>query len=164
MADIPVAIRDTWNPITCPTGMLPWLAWAFSVDEWDAKWSEEHQRETIRNAITVHRHKGTVWSIKKAISDAGYADAEMIEGDSKNNYDGEHTHNGHILHGEPSAWATYRFILARPITNEQAQQVRRILGYTAPARCHLIDLIFTEAANLYDAAILYDGTYNHGTA
>lgn len=164
VADIPVAIRDTWNPSNCPSDMLPWLAWAFSVDEWDAKWSDEAKRETIRNAIHVHRHKGTIWSIKKAISDAGYADSQIFEGDGDNQYNGEHTHNGLITHGDPSVWATYRIILDRPITNSQSQQVRRILAYTAPARCHLIDLIYAEAANIYDAAILHDGTYNHGAA
>jgi phage tail P2-like protein len=164
MADIPVAIRDTWNPCTCPTHLLPWLAWAFSVDEWDARWSEEAQRETIRNATTVHRHKGTIWSIKKAISDAGYADSTLLEGNGNNRYDGTQAHNGYILHGDPSAWAAYRFVLSRPITNEQARQVRRILAYTAPARCHLIQLIFSEAANIYNAAITHDGTYNHGAA
>lgn len=57
-----------------------------------------------------------------------------------------------------------RVILDRPITNQQAEQVRRILKYAAPARCHLVSLIFTEAANLYDGALRYDGTYNYGTA
>ncbi|EHS5692594.1 TPA: phage tail protein I, partial [Escherichia coli] len=28
----PVRIRELWNPDTCPANLLPWLAWAFSVD------------------------------------------------------------------------------------------------------------------------------------
>lgn len=34
----PVSIRELWNPDTCPANLLPWLAWAFSVDRWDEKW------------------------------------------------------------------------------------------------------------------------------
>ena len=32
---LPVAVRDVWNPATCPVALLPWLAWALAVDEWD---------------------------------------------------------------------------------------------------------------------------------
>lgn len=34
----PVSIRELWNPDTCPANLLPWLAWAFSVDRWDEKY------------------------------------------------------------------------------------------------------------------------------
>ena len=33
LADVPVPLRDLWNPETCPAELLPWLAWAFGVDE-----------------------------------------------------------------------------------------------------------------------------------
>ena len=32
---INVPVRDLWNPAKCPLTLLPWLAWALSVDEWD---------------------------------------------------------------------------------------------------------------------------------
>lgn len=164
LGSVPVSLRDVWNPDTCPAAMLPWLAWAFGVDEWDAGWSDDAKRATIRNAVMVQRRKGSVWSIKRVIADAGYGKSALIEGNSNHVYSGADRHNGFITHGDPTAWALYRFVLERPITNQQAAQVRRILDFVAPARCHLLELIFTEAANLYDGAIRHDGSYNYGVA
>ncbi len=164
ISDIPVPVRDVWNADTCPAHMLPWLAWAFGVDEWDAGWSDDAKRQTIRDAVMIQRRKGTVWSIKRAIAAAGYGTAQLIEGNSNHFYDGVDLHNGLLTHGDVTEWARYRFILSRPISNNQAAQVRRLLDSIAPARCHLIDMIFTEAANLYNGAITYDGAYNHGVA
>ena len=52
---VPVPIRDSWNPATCPAALLPWLGWAFSVDDWDPQWSEERQRAVVAAAVEVHR-------------------------------------------------------------------------------------------------------------
>ena len=30
-----VPLRQLWNPYTCPVELLPYLAWAWSVDRWD---------------------------------------------------------------------------------------------------------------------------------
>ena len=164
VGDVPVVVRELWNPDTCPNALLPWLAWAFGVDEWDNGWSDDAKRNVIRTAVAVQRRKGSVWSVKEVIKAAGYGDSILIEGNSNHFYDGAGNHNGLFTYGDPTEWARYRFVLSRPISNAQADQVRRILDYTAPARCHLIELIFTQASNLYDGKITYNGAYNHGVA
>jgi phage tail P2-like protein len=75
-ADVP--IRHLWNPDTCPAHLLPWLAWAFSVDVWDSTAPEETKREIIRQSVEVHRRKGTVGAVKRALAAAG-APAEIVE-------------------------------------------------------------------------------------
>lgn len=45
--DIPASFRDLWNPRTCPINLLPWLAWAVSMDSWDASWPEHTKRARI---------------------------------------------------------------------------------------------------------------------
>lgn len=164
LSDVPVSVRDVWNPETCPAQLLPWLAWAFGVDEWDPAWSDDQKRNTITSAVMIQRRKGSVWSIKQAIASAGYGDSILFEGNASHFYDGTLTHNGASVYGDPTEWAKYRFKLNRPISNSQADQVRRILSYTAPVRCSLVALIFTQAANLYDGTITYNGAYNHGVA
>ena len=164
LADVSTAvIRDQWDPWACPPELLPWLAWAFNVDEWDAEWTDQSKRQTIADSIELHRRKGSIDSIRRVLRNAGYGDAVIIEG-SGARYDGESDHDGFIDHGDPTGWAEYRIILGRPITNRQAAQVRRLLSFTAPARCQLVNLIFTQANNIYNGAIQYDGTFNHGTA
>ncbi len=69
--NIPVALNSLWDPQSCPQQMLPWLAWALSVDEWSANWSEEYQRAVIQSSYDVHLHKGTFHSIKKLLEQVG---------------------------------------------------------------------------------------------
>ncbi|MFG8561775.1 phage tail protein I, partial [Pseudomonas aeruginosa] len=37
---VPIPLRTLCNPDTCPTNLLPYLAWAFSVDRWSSTWPE----------------------------------------------------------------------------------------------------------------------------
>ncbi len=61
-----VPVRDLWNPQTCPASLLPWLAWALSVDNWDKYWDEATKRSVIAASISVHYKKGTVGAVKEA--------------------------------------------------------------------------------------------------
>jgi hypothetical protein len=54
--------------------------------------------------------------------------------------------------------------LTRPISNAQADRVRSILASVAPLRSRLKLLSYQAVANLYDAGIRHDGTFNHGAA
>lgn len=67
VSDVPTPLRDLWNPDTCPPELLSWLAWAFSVDEWDTSWTEAQKREFIRRSVDVHRYKGTIGAVREAL-------------------------------------------------------------------------------------------------
>ena len=72
VGDVGAPLRDVWNPATCPSHILPWLAWAMSVDNWDANWSDEQKRATIAASVAVHRVKGTIGALNKALGAVGY--------------------------------------------------------------------------------------------
>lgn len=72
LGDVPVRVRETWNPDTCPAALLPWLAWAFSVDEWNSAWTETQKREAIKASAYIHRHKGTAGAMRRAVDALGY--------------------------------------------------------------------------------------------
>lgn len=164
IGELPVVIQDVWNPTACPAGLLPWLAWALSVDTWDSAWSERTKREVIARAVAVHRRKGSVWAVKEAIRAAGFETPVVQERLHRRSYNGEIAYDGRYFHAWARAWALYRVLLNRPIRNDQAATVRAILAETAPARSHLLSLDFQEVSNLYDGRVRYDGTYNHGVA
>lgn len=63
--DAPIA--TLWNVDTCPEELLPWMAWAFSVEVWDHAWSETVKRNVIRNSVQVHRMKGTRRAVELAL-------------------------------------------------------------------------------------------------
>jgi phage tail P2-like protein len=75
---VPVRVREVWNPDTCPPEVLPWLAWAFSVDDWSPLWDEQQKRQVIKNSIIVHRYKGTIGAVREAIAALG-ANSQVVE-------------------------------------------------------------------------------------
>lgn len=72
LSRVPVVVREMWDPATCPVGHLPWLAWAFSVDDWDSEWPADTKRAVIQASYEVHAHKGTVAALRTAIDALGY--------------------------------------------------------------------------------------------
>ena len=75
---VPVPLRDLWNPDTCPLSLLPWLAWALSVDSWNPDWSEDVKRQVIKSSFAVHQVKGTIGALEMAITALGFK-TEVLE-------------------------------------------------------------------------------------
>ena len=71
ISDIQVPISDLWSASDCPASLLPWLAWALSVDEWSEDFDESQQRVAIENSLQVHTLKGTVKAVKDALKPYG---------------------------------------------------------------------------------------------
>lgn len=71
VSDVPVPVRDLWNADACPPSVLPWLAWAYSVDVWPPGITEQQQRDTIGASVYVHRHKGTAGAVRAALASLG---------------------------------------------------------------------------------------------
>jgi len=138
------------------------LAWAHSLDEWDESWPEETKRAAVQSSISVHRKKGTLGAVRRALAAAGYGDATIVEGYDAVRYDGSASYNGAETHGAPDHWAEYRVYIDRPITVDQVEQIKRICRAVAPARCRLAEVYYPEAAHRYDGSIAYDGTRLYG--
>ncbi len=71
ISDTPVPVRDVWNPYTCPADILPWLAFAYAVDEWDNAWTVEVKREVIAQSLRIKRMKGTYGAVQRALAALG---------------------------------------------------------------------------------------------
>lgn len=63
---------DLWNAGKCPEALLPFLAWALSVDYWEERWSEAQKRMAIKAAFASHRQKGTIVAPKRIIEPFGF--------------------------------------------------------------------------------------------
>ncbi len=71
LADVPVPLRTLWNPDTCPVELLPYLAWALSIDTWSSEWSETVKRARVRQALPIQRRKGTASSVRDVVESFG---------------------------------------------------------------------------------------------
>ncbi|RXE99584.1 phage tail protein I [Pseudoalteromonas sp. PS5] len=65
--DTRLLLTSLWQPELCPEPLLPFLAWNYSVDEWDESWSLQVKRQVVADAFTVHQYKGTPFALQKAL-------------------------------------------------------------------------------------------------
>lgn len=148
----PAALVPTlWDADTCPAALLPWLAWAESVEDWNAEWSEERQRAVIKASREVHRLKGTPSAITQALVARGQPDAKVIE-----------RYASAASSGDTESWAIYKVVLTHPITRQQAAELQ--IGVISVARncCHLAGFDYAQAALLHNNFAKRDGTYTRG--
>lgn len=68
-------VRTLWDPWNCPAAELSLLAWAWSVDYFDPKWSEPRKRRVIAESRLYHARKTTVAGVRMAL---GYRDAKLV--------------------------------------------------------------------------------------
>ena len=159
----PERIALLWDADRCPAQILPWLAWALSVDEWDDRWSPATRRSTIAAALEVHRIKGTLAAVRKALAAAGYPRAQVDERRHGNVRTGTVRRDGWPLHGGRQPFI-YRVRLNGLISRAQARALARLLAATAPVRCHLFNnsLDFTGQPLQHNASAQRNGTYTRG--
>lgn len=138
-------VPGLWNADTCPAALLPWLAWAESVDDWNPAWSEERQRAVIQTSRAVHRLKGTVAAIKQALIARGQPDAEVVERTRPD-----------------TNWAIYKIILRQPITISQARELRASVVAVARNCCLLDGFDYVQAALLHNNFAHRNGSYTRG--
>ena len=129
------------------------LAEKWSVTGYDGAFLAENdhsKRSLIKVAIELHRYKGTPWSIGEIYIDEGLK---------------ARTYEHSVVQTIPLSdkWAYYAIRLNQPITNDQAQQLRKILRNFAPARCTLAVLDYKSVPLRYNNKARYNGSYNHGS-
>lgn len=122
---IPVDLRKLWNPDECPVDLLPYLAWALSVDRWDKGWSEQTKRQVIKAAWLVHRHKGTISALRRVVEPFGFL-LRVIEWWQSNE--------------EPGTFRLEIGIQEQGITEETYRELERLIDDAKPRSRHLTGL------------------------
>ncbi|WP_419236064.1 phage tail protein I [Serratia fonticola] len=141
---VPVPLRELWNPSTCPANLLPYLAWAFSVDRWDERWPVETKRNVVRNAHFVHRHKGTISALRRAVEPLGY----LIQ-----------VREWWQLNETPGTFRLVVGVLETGITEAMYRELERLIADAKPASRHLTGLTISlsTSGSAYVAACSYSG-------
>lgn len=124
---VPVPIRDLLSPERCPALLLPYLAWAFSVDRWNSKWPEAAKRKAIRSSFFIHSRKGTIGALRRVVEPLGYL-IEIVEW-----FDA-------IPQGVPGTFALKIGVLETGITEEMYQELTWLIDDAKPLTRHLIGL------------------------
>lgn len=138
---VPVPLRQLWNPDTCPVELLPYLAWAFSVDRWDSNWPETTKRKAIDGAFFIHAHKGTIGALRRVVEPLGYL-IEVLEWWET------------VPQGEPGTFQLLVGVLETGITEEMYTELVRLIDDAKPVTRHLTGL----AISLETTGYLHVGT------
>ncbi|BCX67971.1 phage tail protein I [Pseudomonas izuensis] len=122
-----IPLRDLYNADTCPVHLLPHLAWAWSVDRWDYRWTEATKRAAIKASYYIHAHKGTIGALRRVVEPLGYL-IEVIEWFQTQ------------PEGVPGTFALKVGVLDTGITEEMYQELERLIDDAKPVTRHLIGL------------------------
>lgn len=125
LSEIAIPLRQLWDADRCPIALLPYLAWAWSVDRWDESWSEATKRAVIKTAFYVHKHKGTIAALRRVFEPLGYL-IRIIEWWQTNDPPG-----------------TFRLdigVIETGITEAMYVELERLIEQAKPCSRHLIGL------------------------
>lgn len=141
---IPAPLRKLWSANDCPVELLPYLAWAWSVDRWDSGWSESTKRDVVSASQYVHKHKGTLGSIRRVVEPLGYL-IRIVEWWKTS--------------GEPGTFRLDVGVLDTGITEEMYNELERLIADAKPCSRHLVGLSINLDASgvLPVAAACYSG-------
>jgi phage tail P2-like protein len=143
---VPVPIRDLLNPDRCPVQLLPYLAWAFSVDRWDSTWSESTKRQVIKGSYFIHSRKGTIGALRRVVEPLGYL-IDVLEWWQT------------APTGTPGTFALKVGVLDTGITEEMYQELERLIDDAKPVSRHLTGLAISleSSGGFYLAAAVHEG-------
>lgn len=143
---VPVLLRDLWNPDTCPAELLPYLAWAFSVDRWSQTWPERAKRDAIKAAYFIHAHKGTIGALRRVVKPLGYL-IEVVEW-----WETQPA-------GTRGTFALKIGVLDAGITEETYQELTQLIDDARPVSRHLsgLDISLETRMPAYQAVPVLDG-------
>ncbi|MGY2409601.1 phage tail protein I [Pseudomonas pergaminensis] len=141
-----IPLRSLYSPTTCPVHLLPHLAWAWSVDRWDDRWTEAAKRNAIRASFYIHSRKGTIGALRRVVEPLGYL-LEVIEWWQT------------VPEGPPATFALRVGVLDTGITEEMFSELERLIDDAKPVSRHLtgLDITLETRANAYTGFAVYDG-------
>lgn len=129
LQQLPVPLRTLWNPQTCPLPLLPYLAWAWSVDRWDQEWPEETKRAVVAASQFIHRRKGTISAIRRVVEPLGYV---------------INVHEWWQTSEPPGTFRLDIGVLESGIDEAMFNEMERLIGDAKPVSRHLTGLTITQ--------------------
>lgn len=143
---VPIPLRQLCNPSTCPVAVLPYLAWAFSVDRWDSNWTEATKRAAIRSSRYIHAHKGTIGALRRVVEPLGYL-IEVLEWWET------------IPEGVPGTFGLKVGVLETGITEAMYQELTWLIDDAKPLTRHLTGLAISleSTGTVFIGISVYEG-------
>lgn len=144
LSGITVAIRTLWTPSACPVDLLPYLAWALSVDRWDKNWPAEKKIASIQQSYWLHRRKGARAAVRRVIEDMGFSAtfAEWFD-----------------VGDEPGTFRLEVDVNEVGLTPKTLDELNRLIGDAKPVSRHLAQMTIATSSRggVWVGAAIFDG-------
>ncbi len=144
LSGITVAIRTLWTPTACPVDLLPYLAWALSVDRWDKDWPAERKIAVIQRSYWLHCRKGTRAAVRRVIEDMGFSAtfAEWFD-----------------VGDEPGTFRLEVDVNDVGLTPKTLDELNRLIGDAKPVSRHLAQMTIAASTRgaVWLGAVILDG-------
>jgi phage tail P2-like protein len=135
---------------TVPAAFLPELARQLHIgplEGWQFVGTDADRRRLIREAIALHRKKGTPWALRRAFQMAGFGDQlRIIEGALTRRYNGTIFADGSEKYGGHT-WAEFRVEAdlgeKQGLAAETAAMAQALIAEWKPVSRHLTSLAWT---------------------
>lgn len=142
ISDVPVLVREVWNPDTAPASVLPWLAWAFSVDDWDTNWTDEQKRNVIKQSVYSQRIKGTIGAVTRQLAALGHT-IQILEWWQQ------------VPEGQPYTFDVYITASQYPLTARDYNKVLEVIDTNKNLRSHMgqVTIVAKSLSNVTCATV-----------
>jgi len=150
--DVPIIVKEVWSSSEAPVDVLPWLAWALSVDTWDSTWTEQQKRSVIAAAPANQKIKGTLGAIELQLAAVGI-DVQVQEWFNQQPA------------GDPYTYILHVNIDQYPLNQATLQKIIQLIETSKNVRSHMTTAkinVKTEAHG-YAAAVSRAGINIHVT-
>lgn len=138
-------LRHIQSAAMCQPQLLPWLAWERSVDDWDDTWTVDIQRSVIAASIEIHRKKGTVGAVRKALHSLGHS-GKMIEWWER------------VPNGPPHTFVVEVEIETISLNDATAASISRQIEAVKPVRSHFtLQMIGRSTGVVHAACVALSG-------
>lgn len=144
LSAITVALGTLWTPTACPVDLLPYLAWALSVDRWDRSWPASRKVAAIQQSYWLHRRKGTRAAVRRVIEDMGFSAtfAEWFD-----------------VGDEPGTFRLEVDVNEVGLTPKTLDELNRLIGDAKPVSRHISQLTLSVSAqgSAWAGAVVFEG-------
>ncbi|MBP1129176.1 phage tail P2-like protein [Serratia sp. PL17] len=174
LSAITVALRTLWTPTESPVDVLPYLAWALSVDRWDKNWPAAKKIEAIQRSYWLHRRKGTRAAVRRVIESMGFSAtfAEWFDTDGQPGTFSLDVDVNEVGITEKTLAELNRLVAdAKPVSRHMSQMsiTARTSGIAHIGTAHTCGDIITvyppdyspEINTIYDGMIFHDGNFDY---
>lgn len=157
---VPIVIEQLADYGKVDARLLSAVAYGLNIDAWSTNWTEQMQREALRNARVIQACKGTPWAIMQVLKAMGQGDAKIMERIKARRWDdGTRWDDDGVVWGDEHNWNAFAIRLSQPVTEAQARLIINAVNAVKRKSAKLIYIDYAENPLRWDDGKRWDDGY-----